>query len=83
MKVTVIPTAIVGIGYHQRIGTGMGELGNKRTSGDYPKCSSIKIDLNTDTVPGDMRRLTVNQTLERSHQLTLVGKTLDGKNSNE
>ena len=38
---------------HQSIGTGTGGLGNKRTSGDYPNYSFIKIDKNTEKCPGE------------------------------
>ena len=37
---------------HQRIGTGTGGLGNKRTRGDHPN-DSIKIGQNTKKNPGD------------------------------
>ena len=33
---------------HQRIGTGTGGLGNKRTSGDHPNYSIIEIGQNTE-----------------------------------
>ena len=45
----------------QRIGKGIGSLGNKSTSGDHPDYSIIKIDKNTEKGPGDLRRL-VTQT---------------------
>ena len=41
-----------------KVGTG---FVNKRTSGDHPNYSIVKIDLNTKKSPGDLRRLTVNQ----------------------
>ena len=44
MKVTVIPDTIGARGSHHRIGTGTGELGNKRKSKDHPNYSIIKID---------------------------------------
>ena len=46
---------------HQRISTGTGGLGNKRTRGDHPNYSIIKISLNTEKSPGDLRRLAVTQ----------------------
>ena len=61
---------------HQRISRGTGELGNKRTSGDHPNYSIIKISQNNEKSSGDLRRLTVAQTPMRNHQLTLVWKTL-------
>ena len=46
---------------HQRIDTGTGGLGNKRSSGDYLNYSIIKIYQNTEKSPGDLRRLAVTQ----------------------
>ena len=46
---------------HQRIGTGTGGLGNKRTSKNRPNYSIIKIGQNTEEIPGDLRRLVVTQ----------------------
>ena len=63
---------------HQRIGTGTGRLGNKRTCGDHPNYCIAEIDQNTKTSPGDFRRLAVTQTPVENHQLTLVRKTLKG-----
>ena len=56
---------------HQWIGTGTGELGNKR-SRYHPNYSIVEISQNTEKSPGDLRRLAVTQTLVRNHQLTLV-----------
>ena len=47
---------------HQRIDTGNGGLGNKRTSGDRSNYSIIKIGENTEESPGDLRRHAVAQT---------------------
>ena len=52
---------------HQRIGTGTGGLGNKRTSGNHPNNSITKISQNTDKSSGNLRRLTVTQTPVRNH----------------
>ena len=57
---------------HQRIGTGIGGLGNKRTSGNYSNYSIVKIGHNSEKTPGDMRRFAVSQTPVKSHQLTLT-----------
>ena len=59
---------------HLRIGTGIGGLWNKRTSGDSPNYSIIKIFQNTEESPRDLRRLEVTQTPVRNYQLTLVLK---------
>ena len=56
------------------IGTGTEGLRDKRTSGDHPNNSIIKIGLNTEKSPEDLRRLTVTQTPVVNHQLTLVWK---------
>ena len=47
---------------HPRIVTGTGEIRNKRTSGDHPNYSIIKISENTEESPENLRRLTVTQT---------------------
>ena len=47
---------------HQRIGTGTGRLGNKRTSGDHPNKYITEIGQNTEKSPGDLKRLAVTQT---------------------
>ena len=59
-------------GNPKRIGKGTGRLGNKRTSGDHPNYSIIKIGQNTEKSLGDLRRLVVTQTPVRIYQLTLV-----------
>ena len=56
---------------HQMIGKGTRRLGNKRRSGDHPDDSIIKIGLNPEKSPGDLRRLAVTQTPVSNHQLTL------------
>ena len=44
---------------HQRIGTGTGRFGNKRTSGDHPNYSMIEISQNTKKCPGDLKGIAV------------------------
>ena len=79
MKLTMIPIVIVATEtIPKRIGKGNGKLGNKRTSGDHPDYSFIKIGQNTEKRPGDLRRLAVAQTPLKDHQLALVLKTLKG-----
>ena len=51
-------------------GKGIGRLGNKRIKGDHPDYSIIKIGLNTEKSPGNLRRLVF--TPARNHELTLV-----------
>ena len=61
---------------HHRIGKETGGLGNKRTSGDHPNYSFIKIGKNTEKCPGDLWRFTITQILVKNHHLTLERKTL-------
>ena len=51
---------------HQRIGTGTGGRGNKRTGGDHPNDSIIKIGQSTEKSSGDSKRLAVTQTRVRN-----------------
>ena len=57
---------------HQRIGTGTGSLGNKRSRGDHPNYGIIEISQNSERSPRDLRRLAVTQTSVKDHQLTLM-----------
>ena len=61
---------------HNRIGTGIGRLRNKKTMRDHPDNSIVNIDQNTEKSPAVLRRLAVAQTPVRSHQLMPVWKTL-------
>ena len=72
MKVTVIPI-VIGVARfsHQKTDKRTGGLGNKKTSGNHPNYSIIKISQNTEESPGDARRLDVSQTPVKSHHLTL------------
>ena len=65
---------------HERFGTGTGGLWNKRTSGDHPNYSIVKIGQNTEKSPGHLQRLAV--TPVKNNQLTLVWKTFKGVNNN-
>ena len=60
----------------KRIGKGTERLGNKRTSGNHPDYSIVKIDQNTEMGPGDLRRLAVTQIPVENYQLTLAQRTL-------
>ena len=53
---------------HRKIGTRIGGLGNKSTSGDHPNYSIIEIGKNTEKSPGDLRRLAITQTPVENHQ---------------
>ena len=59
---------------HQRINTGTGRRENKRTCGDHPNYSFIKIGQNTEKSLWDLRKLAVTQPPVRNHRLTLVWK---------
>ena len=59
----------------QRIDTGTGGLGNKRTLGDRQHYSIIEIGQNSEKSPGNLRRLAVTQTLVGNQRLTLEWKT--------
>ena len=63
-------------GYINYKGLRKGAFGNRRTGRDYPNCSIVKIDQNTEKSPGDLRRLAVAQTPLKYHQITMVWKTL-------
>ena len=54
---------------NQKIGKGIGGLENKSTSRDRPNDSIIKIGQNTEKSPGDLKRLSITQTLVKNHQL--------------
>ena len=49
-------------------------LGSWRTSGDHLIYYIIENGQNTEKIPGDWRRLSVNETLVKDHQITLIGK---------
>ena len=51
---------------------GTRELGNKRTSEDYPNYYIIENGQDTEKSPGDLRRFAVTQTPVNDHQFTLM-----------
>ena len=53
----------------ERLGKGAGIVGNRRTNRDHPNSSKGQ---NTKKSPGDVRRLPVNLTPVKDHQLTQV-----------
>ena len=57
---------------HRRINNGTGGRGNKRTSEDHPNYCNIEIGQNTEKCHGGLRRLAVNETSGKNHQLTLM-----------
>ena len=61
---------------YQSDSIGAGRLENKRTRGDHPNYSFIKIGQNTEKGPVVLKRLAVTETRMRNHQLKLVWKTL-------
>ena len=80
MKTTMISIVIGALGtFTLKIDTGTGGFRNKRTSGDHPNYSIIKIGQNTEKSPGDLKRLPVTKTPVRNHWLILVRKSLKGE----
>ena len=61
---------------HQRIDTGTGGPGNKRTSGDHLNYIIIKIDENTEKCHGVLWRLVLTKTPVRNHPQKLMWKPL-------
>ena len=57
---------------NERIIKGPGGLGNWRTGGDYPNDTIVEDGQNTETSPGDLRRLAVIQIPVKNHPLTLM-----------
>ena len=47
-------------------------VGNQRMNGDYPRYSIVKISLNTEKNPRELRRFDIIQTPAKNHQLTPV-----------
>ena len=73
MKMTVIPTVIGALGTVTKgLIKGLEDLEINGTSGDHPNYTVIKISQNTEKSPGYSRRLTVTQTPEENHQLTIL-----------
>ena len=56
----------------QMIGKGTGGFRNQRSNGDLLHYSIIKIGLNTEKSPGDLRKLAVTKTPVKNHRSTLV-----------
>ena len=52
---------------HKKIGSRTGGLVNKKTSRDHPNYSISEIGQNTEKSPGNLKRLTVTQTLVENH----------------
>ena len=50
-------------------------------NGDQPKYCISEISQDTEKSPGDMRRLAITQTSAKDHQLMLMWKILNEKNS--
>ena len=56
----------------KRTDKGTEGLRNKRTSGDHPDYSIIKIGQNTEKSPGDLKGLALTHTPVKNYLLTLV-----------
>ena len=72
MKVTIVPIVIGALGTATKFIKGPGGLGSWRTGRDYPNDSIAEDGQNTETSPGDLRRLAVTQTPVKNHQLILM-----------
>ena len=66
MQGTLIQTVI------GALGAVTGGCGNKRTSGNHPNSTIIKISQNIQKSPRDLLRLAITQSLWRNHQIMLV-----------
>ena len=63
MEVTIVPIVIGALGTVTKgLLKGPGGLGNWRTGRDYPNDSIAEDGQNTETSPGDLRRLAATQT---------------------
>ena len=59
---------------------GTGGLGIWRSSGDFPNYSIIENGQNIEKSPGDLTSLPITQSPVKSHQLTLMSKTVMSRN---
>ena len=73
MKVTIVPIVISSLGTVTKgFIKGSGGLGSWQTGRDYPNDSITDDGQNTETSPGDLRRVAVTQTPVKNHQLILM-----------
>ena len=73
MKVTIVPIVIDSLGTVTKgLLKGLEDLEVSRSGGDYPNGSIAEDGQNTETSPGDLRRLAVTQTPVKNHQLILI-----------
>ena len=73
MKVTIVPIVIGALGTETKgLIERPGGLESWRTGRDYPNDSITEKGQNIDKRHGDLRRLAVNQTLVKNHQLILM-----------
>ena len=78
MKVTIVPIVIGALGtVTKMIIKGPGGLGSWPKGRNYPNDNIAEDGQNTETSPGDLRRLAVIQTPVRNRQLILMWKTLE------
>ena len=71
MRVTVILVVIGKLERSLKLGKRIRRVGNQRTNRDHLNYRIFEIGQNTEMSPGDLRRLTVTQTLLEDYQLTL------------
>ena len=73
MKVTIVPIVIGAFGtVTEGLLKGLEDFGVGGPRGDHPKDSIMEDGQNTETSPGELRRLAVTQTPVKNHQLTLM-----------
>ena len=78
IKVTIVPIVIGALGTLTKGSLkGPGGFGSWRKGRDYPNDSIAEDGQNTETNPGDLRRLAVTETPVKDHQLILMWKTLE------
>ena len=73
MKVTIVPIVIGALGTVTKgLLKGLEDLEVSGRGRDYPNDSIAEDGQNTETSPGDLRRLAVTQTPVKNHQLILM-----------
>ena len=77
IKVMVIPIVVSTLGTVSKgLNRRLGRVENRTTNQDHPNYRNVKIDLNTEKSPVDLRGLSVTQTPVKVHQLLLSVKKL-------
>ena len=72
---TVIPNVVVALGTIPKSGKGIERHGNKMTCCDHQAYCKLKIGLNTEKGPADLRKFAVTQNPEKSSAKAGVKKS--------